>query len=201
MGSEAVRKKKSTADFWCAMRFITPYWRLMVVSIVCAFFCAAAATSGLGMLLPICNVLFKGDTVPTWAQREIAAQRMGVRFSDDVNELRIVKLTPGGEAARAGLQKFDVPESAGGRPEAAHGVAWRAIRSGPHHGDRARAQPRRCEPGLPPLPRYLVTARQVALRFPTHPVKAIALRAGRCSPAWRSWPTLSISFRSTFRTK
>ncbi len=160
------------------MRFITPYWRLMVVSIVCAFFCAAAATSGLGTLLPICNVLFKGDTVPTWAQREIAAHRLGVRFSDDVNELRIVKLTPGGAAERAGLHKFDVLSLPGDGPKLP--TASLAALSDPaqatatvevfNRGDVALA--------LPPLPGYLVAARHIAMRFPTHPVKAIALVLG-----------------------
>jgi subfamily B ATP-binding cassette protein MsbA len=215
MGSEVVRKKKSTADFWRAMRFITPYWRLMLVSIVCAFFCAAAATSGLGTLLPICSVLFKGDTIPTWAQREIAAYRLGVRFSDDVNELRIVKLTPGGVADRAGLRRFDVLSTDGDGPKvptaslgALSDPGRSALTMKVSRAGGTASEPLVPSPGtpgeeaspvlnaslqvsrinvlnheevtlaLPPLPPYLIEARKISQRFPTHPVKAIALVLG-----------------------
>jgi subfamily B ATP-binding cassette protein MsbA len=214
MGSEGGRKKKSTADFWRAMRFIVPYWRLMVISIVCAFFCAAAATSGLGTLLPICSVLFKGDTIPTRAQREVAAHRLGVHFSDDVNELRIVKITSGGAAEHAGLRKFDVLGLAGDGPKVPtaslnalsdpdrRSVTMEVLRAGESSGTvlslpsltaqqdatGSTAAPRvsgievpsgaQLTLALPPIPAVLVSGLHLAMRFPTHPVKAIALVLG-----------------------
>lgn len=178
MGSEAVRKKKSTADFWRAMRFVAPHWRLMTISIVCALFCGAASTSGLGTIFPICNILFKGDNIHTWAEREIAARRLGVRFTDDVRELRIIKLTPDGQAERAGLQEDDVLSLPGDGPKLP--TASLASLSDPVRTQVAMQVRNRGEinVALPVLPNYLVSARQIALKFPTHPVKAIALVLG-----------------------
>jgi len=178
MGSEVVRKKKSTADFWRALRFIVPYWRLLAISIVCAFFCGLANTSGLGTIIPICNILFNGDTIHDWAEREIAAHRLGVYFADDVRELRVVKLVPDGVADRAGLHKDDrlsMPGDTVELPGASLEALSDPARTGAdvqvnHHVTIALP--------LPAVPQYLVKGREIAAKFPTHPVKAIALVLG-----------------------
>jgi ABC-type multidrug transport system fused ATPase/permease subunit len=169
------RKSKSTGDFWRSLRFVRPYWQLMLISVTCALFCGAANVSGLGTIFPICNILLKGDTIQSWAQRSIAARRLGVRFADDADELEIVKITaPGGPAEEAGLHEGDVLSMSGDGPSgttqslAALSDPGRASATVDVRGRGDVTIP------LPPLPGYLVRARELAGRFPTHPVKAIA---------------------------
>lgn len=171
MSSPSGRKGKSSRQFWRALRFVSPYWRLMAISILCAVFVSAAATSGLGALLPICNVLFKGDTIKTWADRAIAGHRIGVRFADDPIELRIDTMSPGGTAERAGLKVDDLLTSPAQTVEAL---------SDPNR-EAATVNVIGHGPVSMPLPRLrppLVELRRIAHRFPTHPVKAIAAVLG-----------------------
>src|SRR5690349_5531265 len=83
-------KLKGAAHFWRACRYLYPYRGMVVVSIVCAIFVSAAATSGLGTLLPIMRVLIKGDTITTWADREVAQKIFKLKFADDNKEVQVV---------------------------------------------------------------------------------------------------------------
>ena len=104
----AKHKSSDSTDFRRAMGYLRPYWGMVATSIACAIFVSAAATGGLGTLLPIMRVLVKGDTIPSWAQREIAERRLGVRFADDVSQVRMVVVDPKKSAAAAGLAPYDV---------------------------------------------------------------------------------------------
>src|SRR5437588_12628365 len=94
--TQAARKQKGTAAFWRACAFLYPYRGIVLVSILCAFFVSAAATSGLGTLLPIMRVLIKGDTIQTWADREVVQRRLGVTFADETKDVQIVRVDPDG---------------------------------------------------------------------------------------------------------
>ena len=76
----------------------------MLVSILCAVFVSVTNTIGLGTMLPIMCVLVKGDTIATWADRELVQRRLGVKFTDETNDLVLVKVDPGGAAFGAGLR-------------------------------------------------------------------------------------------------
>ena len=107
MSSDARHKSKRNTEFWRACRYLYPYRGMVVISIVCAIFVSAALAGGLGTLVPITRVFLNGDTVQTWAEREIAQDRIGVTFAEQTKELRIVRVKPGSAAADAGLAPGD----------------------------------------------------------------------------------------------
>ena len=101
------------------------------ISIVCAIFVSAAATGGLGTLLPIMRVLIKGDTIGTWADREIAQRRLGVKFADDVNAgSRDHQRRPGSAAAAGRPAQYDQLTSPVARAQGQAGRRGAASRSG-----------------------------------------------------------------------
>lgn len=158
------RKRKSTSEFWRACRFLYPYRAMVATSIVCAFFIGIAFTGGLSSMVPMMQVFLKGDTIESWANREIAERRLGVDFPADDSKLRIMRLRDGGIAANNGFQVGDV---LGDR-------AAIAALSAPGAVTIASPIPGAAPIELPPLPRHLAIGREVSMRMPTHPVKAIA---------------------------
>ena len=74
---------KSTATFWHACRFLAPHRGIVIISIICAFVVGLAFTSGLGTMLPILQVLIKGDTVQGWMDRQIVERRLGVKLIEE----------------------------------------------------------------------------------------------------------------------
>src|SRR5438270_6804002 len=106
-GPQRKPRQKGTAYFWRACAYLYPYRWMVVVSIVCAVFVSAAATSGLGTLLPIMRVLIKGDTIQTWANREVAQKRLELKFADENKDVQVVHLDPDSVAARSGIQEQD----------------------------------------------------------------------------------------------
>src|SRR5690349_19508018 len=106
------KKEKGAGHFWRACRFLYPYRGMVIVSVLCAIFVSAAATSGIGTLLPIMRVLMKGDTIATWADREIAQHRLGIKFAEvekNARDLLILDIKDESDnaAAQAGLQVHD----------------------------------------------------------------------------------------------
>lgn len=55
--------RKSNRDFWRATRFLFPYRKTVIVSVVCAIFTGAFTAAGLATLIPILRVLIRGQTV------------------------------------------------------------------------------------------------------------------------------------------
>ncbi len=173
----APRKRKGTADFWRATQFLRPYWRMVAISIACAIFVSIVATGGLGTLLPIMRVLIKGDTIQSWADREITQRRMGVKLADDINEVRVVTLEPNGPAARAGLNKYDRLTAPGhasaGAADAAALLRQLSNPAKPTVAVNVNAD-RALDLALPAPSRLLRVGRSIASRFPLGPVQAIA---------------------------
>jgi subfamily B ATP-binding cassette protein MsbA len=171
-GNAPRKKEKRTTHFWRACRFLYPYRGLVVISIVCAIYCGASATAGLGTLLPIMRVLVQRETIATWMDREVTQRRLGVEFSD---HLVIVKIKPEGAAAKADLHEGDAILAP---PTNAREDVARLL--GALSDPQRDSQILRVKDGsevrvnLPAVPNYLVRARIIAGHFPTHPVKAIA---------------------------
>lgn len=166
------RKRKSTSEFWRACRFLYPYRAMVATSIICALFIGIAFTGGLSSMVPIMQVFLKGDTIESWANREIAERRLGVDFpADDTevpagdNQLRIMRLQDDGIAAKNGFRVGDV---LGDRSALSLLSLPGAVRV-------ASPIPGAAPIELPPLPWHLALGREVALRMPGHPVKAIAV--------------------------
>ncbi|MDB5331268.1 MAG: hypothetical protein JWP03_2419 [Phycisphaerales bacterium] len=174
-GNAPRKKEKRATHFWRACRFLYPYRGLVVVSILCAIYCGASATAGLGTLLPIMRVLVKGDTIATWMDREVTQHRLGVEFSDQVKDLVVVKIKPNSAAAQAGLHEQDaiLAPPTNTREDISRLLATLSDPQGTAQVVRLR-EGGDVRVSLPPVPPYFVRAKLIAGRFPAHPVKAIA---------------------------
>lgn len=96
------KKNKSTKDFWRACRFLWPHRGIVIASFLCAIVVGASFVGGLSTMLPIINVLIKGDTVQAWVDRQIVENRMGVKLlQDDPRRIKVVAVKDGSPAARA----------------------------------------------------------------------------------------------------
>src|SRR6476620_10507479 len=87
-------RDKSVANFWRSCRFLYPYRRIVAVSIICALFVGAAFSGGIGSMLPIMQVLLKGTTIQQWANQQIAERRLGVEFSEQADDLVVLRVKP-----------------------------------------------------------------------------------------------------------
>lgn len=96
-------KRKSTADFWRACRYLWPHRRLVLISVVCALVVGAAFTGGMSTMLPILRVLIQGDTVSAWLDRQGVADRMGVKLVEDPELVQISQVGAKSPAQDAGI--------------------------------------------------------------------------------------------------
>jgi ATP-binding cassette, subfamily B, bacterial MsbA len=97
-------RARNLAAFWRAARSLLPYRRMVAISIFCALFVGVAFAGGITTMLPIMRVLLNGDTLAGWAERQVAAERLDVRFNDDAARLLIVGVGHKGPGAAAGLR-------------------------------------------------------------------------------------------------
>src|ERR1700722_13315448 len=100
-------KRKNTADFWRAMRYVAPYRRIVAISVICAFFVGMATAGGLGTMVPILSVLINGDTGSDWAAQRIVEKGFQIDMALEGDDLRVVRVARDGLADRAGLHKGD----------------------------------------------------------------------------------------------
>src|ERR1051326_4827453 len=103
------RKRDANTQFWRACGYLAPYRRIVAISIVCALAVGFIFTTGLGAMLPILQVLIKGDTIQIWLDRQIVEQRWGVRLLDDPLRVQITQVKPGGIADAIGTGLFNAP--------------------------------------------------------------------------------------------
>src|SRR5438046_7271914 len=67
------RKRRKNTEFWRACRYLAPYRRIVIISIVCAFGVGVITTTGLGAMLPILRVLLNHETIQSSVDRQIEA--------------------------------------------------------------------------------------------------------------------------------
>ncbi len=104
---EQRKKDKSTADFWRACRYLYPHRKIVAISISCAILFGLTSAGGMGALLPILRLLLSEDTLQNYTARIVAGNRLGVRISENPEEVRLLSIEKKGVAGRAGLKKFD----------------------------------------------------------------------------------------------
>jgi ABC-type multidrug transport system fused ATPase/permease subunit len=172
--SEPRKKEKGAAHFWRACRFLYPYRGMVLISILCALFVSVTNTAGLSTMAPIMQVLVKGDTIATWADREITQRRLGVKFSADSDELLIVKVEHKSAAEQAGLHPQDILQTPPQNTRAAAGVLVTELSDPALTQKTVQTRTGIVNLSLPAMPGYLIAGRNFAAKFPTHPVKAIA---------------------------
>ena len=71
MTLDSRQKRKNYGPFWRAFRFLWPYWRIVVVSIVSAFFVGLVFTSGMSGMLPIIKILISGQTIQSFVDAHL----------------------------------------------------------------------------------------------------------------------------------
>ena len=71
------------AALWRACKFLKPHLPTIIISVFCAIFVAVSVVGSLSSMLPIIKVLSKGDSVQSWANRQIIERRLGVHLSDN----------------------------------------------------------------------------------------------------------------------
>ena len=69
------RKRRKNTEFWRACRFLAPYRRIVIISIVCAFGVGFITTVGLSAMLPILQVLLKNQTIPAYVDQQLIAAK------------------------------------------------------------------------------------------------------------------------------
>ena len=90
--------------FWRSAKYLRPHIPMIAVSIACAVLVAASVVGSLTSILPIIKVLSRGDSVQSWANREIVSARIGAVLSDRPESLQLVTVDNRGAAQAAGLE-------------------------------------------------------------------------------------------------
>ncbi|MFT3785287.1 MAG: ABC transporter ATP-binding protein [Tepidisphaeraceae bacterium] len=90
----ARRRSKSNTDFWRSCRFLWPYRRTVMTSILCAFLTGIFTAGGLATLLPLLSVLVENQTVPGYVDQKIFETTYGTRVEWDRNTVHVTKAKP-----------------------------------------------------------------------------------------------------------
>jgi ABC-type multidrug transport system fused ATPase/permease subunit len=164
------RKKRGNTQFWRACRFLVPYRRMVIVSVLAAVFVGAVTTGGLAVMLPILRVLINNDTVQSWVDRQIVETRFGVGLSaptqrEHAADAVVVSVAANSPADQANLAIGDTLSPVNRFATASGNITIETIRG-----------PKQLR--LPPVKWYERLGHDIAGRFPTGPVKAIGILFG-----------------------
>ena len=120
--ARAAKRDKRNPFFWRAARYLAPYKKIVVVSVLAAFFAGGVFAGGLGAVLPVLQTLLNGDTPQMWADRMVAEKRWDFDIADDPSQLRVQSMyTNGHESALDPVYR-----SFEGEGYAEWKMAWRA---------------------------------------------------------------------------
>ena len=161
--AEKPRKSKETREFFRACRFLLPYRRMVITSVVCALFVGGVTTVGLSAMVPVLRVLLNDDSLQSWADRQVVEKRLGVRMSEERGEEQILRVNPDSAAAKAGLKRGDPIQPIGNYADTAAANVTVQTSRGP------------VNVAMPSVPVHFQLLRNIVHRLPTHPVKAIAV--------------------------
>ncbi|HEX8525293.1 MAG TPA: ABC transporter ATP-binding protein [Tepidisphaeraceae bacterium] len=103
--AEKPKKDRKNTSFWRACGYLAPYRRIVMVSVVCAFFVGFITAIGLTAMLPILRVLLSGDTLQGYVDRQIVQQRLGVTL--DERSPKIARFGDESPGAKMGLEVGD----------------------------------------------------------------------------------------------
>ncbi len=176
---DTAKKEKTSSSFFRACRYVGPHRGILAISIGCARVVGLAFTGGLGTMLPIMQVLINGDTVPDWVNRKIVEQRLDVKLVDDVNQVRLAKVHPGGAAARQNLQALQSFWPVGDARDRAVVTRILAQLSDPDiRSAKLVIDDHAAELGLPAVTKGLALGRKFSNLVSPEPIKAIGAIMG-----------------------
>lgn len=176
------RKPSKNENLVRAARYLGPYRRWVVISIVCAFLVGFIFTSGLGAMLPILRVLVNDDLIQAWVDRHVVEGRAGLTLVEDPGKLQLLRVKPDSLAEKAGLKTgdeiVDTDRFALVDPYTLPGN-WNKVQhelASPKWTEARVTLSDGREVMLPmqEVPRALVWARRAVWFLPTNPVAAIA---------------------------
>jgi subfamily B ATP-binding cassette protein MsbA len=167
------KKDKSLRNFWRACRFLWPYRRTVLVSIVCALFVGVAFTGGITAMLPIMRVLLNNQTVAEWADLQILEKRLGVQLTDEGQDVTVIRVEEGGTAEQAGVKPREVIV-----PETTSAEARRAMLKQLADPTTPTMQIGGKPVALAAAPAYMHLGGRLAAKFPERPLYAIAAAFG-----------------------
>jgi len=169
------KKDKSLFHFWRALKYLTPHRRLVITSILCAFFVGLTFTGGLSTMLPILKVLMSGEPVQTWAGRIVIEKRLNVQLTDNKESLGVFSLNKHSPLVAAGIKandQLELPTTSDLKSTVAelaqpdrHSIDLKIIR-----GDKTIP----VTVALPSMPWYYAALYKSAGVLPENPVGAIA---------------------------
>src|SRR5688572_9902362 len=143
------RRKKETREFFRACRFLLPYRRMVITSILAALFVGGVTTVGLSAMVPVLRVLLNDDTLQSWVDRQVVEKRLGVRLSEERGEEQILRADPDSIAAKSGLKRGDPIQPVGKFADPATRDVTVQSASGP------------VAVALPPVPGHLQLGRKI----------------------------------------
>ena len=167
------RRRDRHPFFWRAARYLAPYKRIVVLSVVAAFFAGGVFAGGLTAALPVLQTLLAGDTPQMWADRMVAERRWNVDLADNPEEVRVV----GGWATLKHDLGDEVPHRLEGDDpaELLRTLAvgdWRRALTELSPGSWPRFSPEQ------PVPWHLRLLRRAMYALPSGPVAATAALMG-----------------------
>jgi ABC-type multidrug transport system fused ATPase/permease subunit len=177
------KKDKKLLAFRRACRYLGPYRKIVLISVISAFFVGLIFTTGLGAMLPILKVLINDDTVPGWIDRQIAETRLGVKLAEDPTIVQVVSVVPNEIGAVSGLKRGDMIADVDGvvTPNVGEADVRFEVRKA-LEALATHAQPKLTFAGgrelilkPEPAPLHLRIAHNLAWKLPDHPVKTIAV--------------------------
>ncbi len=168
-------KRKNTADFWRATRYLAPYRKLVVASIISALFVGVAMAGGFTTMLPILRVLINGDTVPNWANRLVVQKRLGVNFAGESKDLLVISVKKDSPAAMSGIRPRDLLAPADRGIDQTN-VLW-DLSDPALHNTTLHLQDNHdvTLTDLPPVSWYWAVSRPMFRKLPTGPVAGVAV--------------------------
>src|SRR5439155_21070872 len=103
MSSDRRQRRRKNTHFWRAFGFLAPYRRIVLISIVSAFFVGMVFTSGMSATLPIIKVLINGETIQGWVDRQILEKRLDASLAEKEENPHILRVAEKGSAGKAAL--------------------------------------------------------------------------------------------------
>ena len=171
------RRDKRNPFFWRAAKYLAPYKRIVVVSVLAAFFAGGVFAGGLGAVLPVLQTLLNGDTPQMWADRMVAEKRWGIDLADDPSEVRVLKQTGPifvDSPAYSPLGRPDGSMKDASAAEQLQALAENWATPGPHAAPATKVFTGLEYTPAQEIPLHLRLLRRVMYALPSDPVWAVA---------------------------